>query len=620
MKGPPMIRFDAILRRSFRLIWLPAFVSTAFSAPLPGSQIVLRSVSTDRHLVTWSDGASAGIHASARQADERAPIAIEAAAEGYVAIRSVHENALWRVSGEGSDARIVCAGDAAGDDASFAWVDNADGSVSLRAKSNGRYLSVTAMDTTIVPSYDSAALAGVSAVQADSLADPAGRPSLVLTPEMLRPYVVTHYVLRASAATIGDAEKFRIAPKALGKQAAASRMGKTLTYLYGISGKKTIGGIHNREPNSNPARWTNWVNSTAGKYPGLWGGDFLYSGGDISSRGTMIDQAKAQWNSGAVVTLMYHMCPPTQGESCGWNGGVQSKLTDAQWTQLVTDGSALNATFKQRLRNVGNYLKTLQDAGVEVLFRPFHEMNQGAFWWGGRTGANGTARLYRIAHDYLVGTMGLTNVSFVWSVQDLSWNFQDYDPGEGYWDVMSLDVYNGDGFTAKKYNAMLDVAGSRLIAIAETAKLPTSAELLAQPRWAYFSGWSELTQQDNSTAAIQSVYTAANTVSRDEMPGWANVISGNNVTAIAKNASSAAPEFRVDAAAREIRFDLPRSGHVTVALIDANGAREKLLFDGPMEPGSYARSFIAAGIRPGVHFAKLEVDGAAWVRKMALLD
>jgi hypothetical protein len=247
-------------------------------------------------------------------------------------------------------------------------------------------------------------------------------------------------------------------------------------------------------------------------------------------------------------------------------------------------------------------------------------MNQGAFWWGGRTGANGTARLYRIAHDYLVGTMGLTNVYFVWSVQDLSWNFQDYDPGEGYWDVMSLNVYNGDGFTAKKYNAMLDAAGSKPIAIAETAKLPTSAELLAQPRWAYFSGWSELTQQDNSTAAIKSAYTAENTVSRDEMPGWANVVSGNNVTSIAKNNMGASPELRVDAAARDIRFDLPRSGRVSVTLLDAKGSRDKVLFKGPLEPGSHVCSFKAAGIQRGVFFVKLEVDGAVSVRKSALLD
>ncbi len=31
---------------------------------------------------------------------------------------------------------------------------------------------------------------------------------------------------------------------------------------------------------------------------------------------------------------------------------------------------------------VSVHLDWLQDNGVEVLWRPLHEMNQGVFWWG----------------------------------------------------------------------------------------------------------------------------------------------------------------------------------------------------------------------------------------------
>ena len=48
------------------------------------------------------------------------------------------------------------------------------------------------------------------------------------------------------------------------------------------------------------------------------------------------------------------------------------------------------------------YLQQLKDAGVPVLFRPLHEMNEGWAWWGGRPGADGSAKLYQITHDYLV--------------------------------------------------------------------------------------------------------------------------------------------------------------------------------------------------------------------------
>ena len=39
---------------------------------------------------------------------------------------------------------------------------------------------------------------------------------------------------------------------------------------------------------------------------------------------------------------------------------------------------------------------------------------------GRPAGTRGTARLYQITHDYLVGTKGLTNLIWVWDVQDLT--------------------------------------------------------------------------------------------------------------------------------------------------------------------------------------------------------
>jgi mannan endo-1,4-beta-mannosidase len=86
-----------------------------------------------------------------------------------------------------------------------------------------------------------------------------------------------------------------------------------LDFLRGISGSQTVAGQHNREPNSEPALWTNWIYDTTGKFPGLWSGDFLYEQDDIDSRGTMIDEAKSQWEQGALINLMYHAAPPDLG-------------------------------------------------------------------------------------------------------------------------------------------------------------------------------------------------------------------------------------------------------------------------------------------------------------------
>jgi mannan endo-1,4-beta-mannosidase len=302
---------------------------------------------------------------------------------------------------------------------------------------------------------------------------------------------------------------------------------KVLNYLYSISGSKTVAGQHNREPIFEPAKWTNAIHETTGKYPGLWSSDFLFEQDSINNRQTMIDEVKRQWNQGVIVNLMYHACPPTQSESCEWEGGVKSHLSDSQWNELITDGTELNNIWKSRLDRIAVFLNDLKNSGVEVLWRPFHEMNQGNFWWGGRPGSNGTRKLYQLTHDYLVNIKGLTNLIWVWDMQDfenLSQDLKKYNPGDSYWDVAALDIYGSDGqlFTEHKYRAMMDIAGGKPIAIGECDKLPTSDELAAQPFWTFFMAWAELVSEKNSEQEIHDLYNANNVLTCKELPGWEN--------------------------------------------------------------------------------------------------
>jgi mannan endo-1,4-beta-mannosidase len=300
---------------------------------------------------------------------------------------------------------------------------------------------------------------------------------------------------------------------------------KTLKFLYTISGKKTVAGIHNREPNANPAQWTNKIDSVTGKFPGLWSGDFLFQQENINNRQVMIDEAIKQWNQGALVNIMWHSCNPSLDEPCGWDSkGVLSKLTDEQWKEITTDGSPLNKIWKERVDKICVYLQQLKDKGVEVLWRPMHEMNQGAFWWGGRPGPDGTRKLYQMLHDYMVNEKKLTNLIWIWDVQDfgsLAEDVKTYNPGENYYDVVALDVYDdGSGYSDEKYNIMLSVCNGKPIAIGECQKFPSSEKLLSQPKWVFFMCWSELEFSNNTLEQIKAVHLAPNVITLDEMPGW----------------------------------------------------------------------------------------------------
>lgn len=303
------------------------------------------------------------------------------------------------------------------------------------------------------------------------------------------------------------------------KRQSAKPRHSVLAYLKKISGKLTVAGIHNREPNSRPSMQTDKVFELTGRYPGLWSGDFLFRAEDVTARWEMIHECKKQWEAGSIVQLMLHVAPPNQPEVCAWEGGIKSHLTDEQWKDLITEGGILNRAWRARLDIYARYLQYLKENGVLILFRPQHEMNQGAFWWGGRRGADGTARLYQITHDYLLNVKGLTNLIWVWDMQDMSRDFAEYNPGENYWDIFAFDIYS-DGYNKSWYDYILPIVKGKPMAIGECEKLPSPVILKQQPRWCFFMSWAELTFTHNSPQQIQELYKSSSVVTRNLLPNF----------------------------------------------------------------------------------------------------
>ncbi|CAM4461150.1 putative peptidase/beta-mannanase [Paenibacillus endophyticus] len=301
-----------------------------------------------------------------------------------------------------------------------------------------------------------------------------------------------------------------------------------LAYLNQLSGNGLLTAMHNKEPNTNPRESTDRILSSTGVTPAIWSGDFLYQARDVAARQTMIDEAIRQWNDGSLVNMMLHVAPPNrtvEQEKAGskWDDraavanqdGVQSYLSEAQWQSLLTDGGELNVNWKKRLDEYYRYLVQLKNAGVTVMFRPFHEMNQHVFWWAGNPSY--TKALYRLTHDYLVDGKGLDNLIWVWDVQDLPAGYGDaygydatdwsaFDPGADYWDVFALDVYDAAGYTQSNYDKAVAAAGGKPMAIGECWVLPTQAELAQQPKWVFAMPWAGDTFNENSADAIKAFY------------------------------------------------------------------------------------------------------------------
>jgi mannan endo-1,4-beta-mannosidase len=295
----------------------------------------------------------------------------------------------------------------------------------------------------------------------------------------------------------------------------AATHARVLTYLQEISGIATIAGQHNREPLSLPTMWTDKVTSITGTAPGLYGSDFAFTA--VRDRPKMVAAAIAQWRAGSVVTLMWHMCPPGLGQTCDWKRDVQSRLSDAQWAELTTEGSTLNRAWKAQLDVLVPFLRQLQQAGVEVLWRPVHELNDDWAWWGGRPGPSGSSKLFRMARDYL-SAEGLTNLIWVWSVKDVDVDhFADYYPGDAYVDVVGLDSWMTPFPSLHTYQRVQAVAGHKPIALAELGTVPTPSQLAQQPRWTYFMVWAEMVTQRSSVPRIQFTYGDRRVLTRDRI-------------------------------------------------------------------------------------------------------
>jgi len=291
-----------------------------------------------------------------------------------------------------------------------------------------------------------------------------------------------------------------------------------LHYLYSISGKHTITG-QNNFPN-HVARWTDRAYDFTAKYPGLYGQDFGFAGGDnkdsVEARPAMIEEVKRQYERGAVIALTWHAVRPSDDEPVTFQDSVQGRLSDFEWNELITPGTHLNDRWCAQVDVIAGYLKQLRDAHIPVLFRPYHEVNGSWFWWGGRSGKNGSEALYRQLFDRFVNHHHLDNLVWVWNASGSPYvpPMADFYPGSQYVDILSSDVYVD--FDQSYYNDTLALASGKPIALGEVGAVPSPDVLRKQPRWTYFMIWSEFVEFGNTPEQLQAVFHDSRQLNRDD--------------------------------------------------------------------------------------------------------
>lgn len=281
-----------------------------------------------------------------------------------------------------------------------------------------------------------------------------------------------------------------------------------LNFFYHISGEHTLTGQHNFPAEND--RDTLAAARAWGKTPAIFGKDWGFAkAGDKDSayvRDDIVTELKEHYQNGSLVVMCWHAVPPTADEPVTFSPPrgapattnlnpelhtVQGHLTEAQYHDLLTPGTARHEHWCAQVDAIVPYLKKLEAAHVPVLWRPFHEMNGNWFWWGGRRGEDGTVAMYKMMFDRIVKFHHVKNLIWVWNVdrpEGTSLKFEECWPGPQYVDILSLDCYAE--FKPSYYDAMLKLADGKPIALAEVGGNLTRAAIAAQPRWVWWMEWA----------------------------------------------------------------------------------------------------------------------------------
>lgn len=264
-----------------------------------------------------------------------------------------------------------------------------------------------------------------------------------------------------------------------------------LSYLSDLSGKGMISGQHDYL--ESPDEFNNKLKNASGQYAVLHG----YELGAINNqseetiagqRQAVVDSAIKWYKGGGIVAMTFHQNLP--GTSPEWTN-VKMNLSQAKFDAYVTPGTPQYKALIAELDEVAGYLGELRDAGVPVLWRPYHEMNGNWFWWGQK---DNFAKLWDIVYDRMVNTHKLNNLLWVWNPNapnEWAEPYSNYYPGASKVDVLAADIYNND-FKQSYYENLLKLADGKPIGIGESGELPDPVILSqTQSKWVYTMTWGK---------------------------------------------------------------------------------------------------------------------------------
>lgn len=342
-----------------------------------------------------------------------------------------------------------------------------------------------------------------------------------------------------------EAKAFTLCNAPVTKNATPSAI-KLYNFLVNNFGKKTISGVMTGNMDAytigdaTQHEDVQAVYKAGGKYPALIGADLMNATGANKDEGWFqqytekaIDIAKTTWKKGGIPAFTWHWRPGDEVEF--YVKGAHDTYTEFDFSEAFIKGSTTwdttSAAYKAivgDIDHVSQIFLDLQKEGVAAIFRPLHESGGNWFWWSINTGKQFIA-LYQLLYERMVFKNGVNNLIWDFNPQDaskLSWT-----PGETYYDVLSVDIYNKANDHQSNSAAFIDFANkggtNKIIALSENGPIPDVDNMYAENApWSWWMPWYESWSAGYVSQTAESVWQKnladERIITLDEMPGWDN--------------------------------------------------------------------------------------------------
>ena len=281
-------------------------------------------------------------------------------------------------------------------------------------------------------------------------------------------------------------------------------------YLKKMYGTACLTGQMESTWMGSPDYEMNYVQKITGKLPAIRGLDFMNN--DFAG---VTKRAIEWWEKGGIPTICWHT-----GATFA-SGYEESKEDNINWEEAFIPGSETYNALLEGMDRAVPYLQQLEDAGVPILWRPFHELDGGWFWWS-KGGAENFVKLWQLMYSRYTDFWGLDNLIWVFGYSGNGGDMAAWYPGDPFVDLVGADSYN-PGANHNLFTEVEALAPEGMpIVYHECGNIPTEAQLKEKgTKWSFFMTWHTdwITDETyNKKEKLKEIYNSEYFITLDELP------------------------------------------------------------------------------------------------------